>query len=303
MTDQIERLFEDLRADTMPRIVPPGSAAARGTVRHRRIRRTAMAGAGLAVVVAAGLGFGIPSHVRPPAPAAAPLPQAELDVLAKAAATQIGLHDGDRYGGTATAPAGRVITIKRVPGTYEIVTACGGEAGNVTVNVSGNTWTLPCAPKPAPAHLTMTVTAADPEITLDATPDATARGRYALAYSMQLSEDDQKQLSYDAMAVVGSGDDFGSSGGFLGSELNVQDETVKAGKYVFTFACAGGGWIKIEIANEDMTRAIKTYQKGCDGKATGFDVDIPTGATAVVMVTPSPYAENQAAVAWRWDRR
>ncbi|GAA2869721.1 hypothetical protein Acy02nite_18550 [Actinoplanes cyaneus] len=303
MTDQIERLFEDLRADTMPRIVPPGSAAARGTVRSRRIRRTAMAGAGLAVVVAAGIGFGAPSHLRQPAPAAAPLPQAELDVLAKSAATQIGLHDGDRYGGTATAPAGRVITLKRVPGTYEIVMACGGEAGNVAVNVSGNKWTLQCGPKPAPVHLTMTLTAADPEITLDATPDATARGRYALAYSMQLSEDDQKQLMYDADAVVGSSDEFGSGGGFLAADLDVRDERIKAGKYTFTFSCAGEGWVKVKIGNSDMTRVIKSYQKDCDGKATGFDVTLPAGTIGTVMVTPSPYAENQAAVAWRWDRR
>jgi hypothetical protein len=301
MTDQIERLFDDLRADTMPRIVPPGTAAARSTVRRRRIQRTAMAGAGLAVAAVAG--FGVPLAFRQPTPPAA-LSQGALDALAKSAATQIGLHDGDRYGGTATAPSGRVVTMKRVPGTYEVVVACGGEAGTVRVTVSGAEWPLRCGTKPAPVHITVAVTAANPEITLDAAPDTTARGRYGLAYSIQLSEDDRKQLMYDAEAVVGSGDQFGSSGGFLTSDLNVQDSTIKAGKYVFTYACTGGGWIKIEIGNEDMIRAIKTYQRDCDGKAAGFDVTLPAGTKAAfVMVTPSPDAENQAAVAWRWDSR
>jgi hypothetical protein len=57
MTDQIEQLFQDLRAETRPKIIAPGPGAARATVRRRREIRAA-AGSVLAVaVVAVGIGI------------------------------------------------------------------------------------------------------------------------------------------------------------------------------------------------------------------------------------------------------
>jgi hypothetical protein len=52
--DQLEELFADLRADTLPRVRPPGTQAARHTVRRRRTTRTV---ATAAVVLAAAGGL------------------------------------------------------------------------------------------------------------------------------------------------------------------------------------------------------------------------------------------------------
>jgi hypothetical protein len=59
MSDQFDALFTALRAETMPRVRPPGAESARSTVRRRRTRRmvvavttTALAVVGIAVAPA-----------------------------------------------------------------------------------------------------------------------------------------------------------------------------------------------------------------------------------------------------------
>jgi hypothetical protein len=58
MTDQIEQLFQDLRTETVPKIIAPGSGAARQTVRRRREIRAATGSVLAVAVVAVGIGTG-----------------------------------------------------------------------------------------------------------------------------------------------------------------------------------------------------------------------------------------------------
>src|SRR5687767_4615156 len=55
MPDQLDTLFADLRAETLPRTRPPGVTAVRRTVRRRRCRK--VAGATLALAAVAGGGY------------------------------------------------------------------------------------------------------------------------------------------------------------------------------------------------------------------------------------------------------
>ncbi|WIM97073.1 hypothetical protein ACTOB_000564 [Actinoplanes oblitus] len=308
MTDQLERLFADLRAETTPRITPPGTAAARSTVRRRRIRRTAIAGAGLAVaVVAAGAGFGFLSPFRPSPPAEQPAtlsPQAR-DSLARVAAQQIGLHDGDLYGGTINgSEPGRAVTLDRVPGEYELIAACAGQEGTVGLDVSGTHLSLPCGAKPGPVHATVTVPATEHQVTLEATPDAAARDRVGVAYSMALTQDAKDALVFTAYQRIGGSPEFGGNQAFVYSDVTMQEDRIDAGRYRFTVACAGAGSIRIELGNQQLMAAgpIATYQRKCDGKVGGYEITMPAGTTeATILVTPSKGAENQAGVAWRWD--
>lgn len=297
MTDQLERLFGELRAETMSQILPPGSEAARSTVRRRRTRRTAITAAGLVVLVATGVGFALPARTRKPAPAAA-MSREALAALAKSAAKQIGLTDDERDGGSVTAGLGHV-TMTRIPGDYEVTVACAGPAGVVHLTVYGVDQPLACTDRPPVIHVPLTVTASDPDVTIDIAPDAVAQGRYGLAFSVKLTDGEKERLIDEAKEGVGAG-----ARAFLdGPEFAEQDGDVRAGQYRFTVACAGAGSVKIELG--DLANpSIKTVQLDCDGRTAGYDVTLPPGTTGGGMIaTPSADAVHQAALAWRWDPR
>jgi hypothetical protein len=73
-TDQLKDLFDDLRAETVPAIRPPGAAAARRTLRRRRA--TAAAASAAAAVVAIAAGFTVVGGHGEPAPRPTPAPPA-----------------------------------------------------------------------------------------------------------------------------------------------------------------------------------------------------------------------------------
>ena len=107
MTDQLEYLFADLRADTMTQVRPPGATAARSTLRRRRTRRTVGAAAFLAVAGAGGVSATLPLSFG------APADPAELSERAAAVA---GVDPGAPHTLSGVATSGVVATGMMVAG-------------------------------------------------------------------------------------------------------------------------------------------------------------------------------------------
>jgi hypothetical protein len=123
VTDQLEYLFADLRADTMCEVRPPGTLAARSTLRRRRTRRTVGAAAFLVVAGAGGVSATL-----------ALSPQGEHVEPADRAAALAGVDPDAPRSVRGVAQSGVVGTEVMVAGTYTLAVACVGRGWvNVTL--------------------------------------------------------------------------------------------------------------------------------------------------------------------------
>lgn len=128
MTDQLEYLFADLRADSRCEVRPPGAVAARQTLRRRRTNRTVGAAAFLVV---AGTG-GVTATM-------ALSPRGEQVEAADRAAALAGVDPDAPHTMLGVARSGVVGTEMMVAGTYSLAVACVGRGWlNVTLrNANG----------------------------------------------------------------------------------------------------------------------------------------------------------------------
>ena len=115
MTDQLEYLFADLRADTMCEVRPPGAVAARRTLRRRRTNRTVGAAAFLVVAGAGGVTATM-----------ALSPRSEQVEPADRAAALAGVDPDAPDSVRGVARSGVVGTEVMVAGTYTLAVACVG---------------------------------------------------------------------------------------------------------------------------------------------------------------------------------
>jgi hypothetical protein len=168
MTDQIEQLFKDLRAETLPTIIAPGPGAARSAVRRKREIRAA-AGSVLAVaVVAAGVGAvrnrdggeGSPVAQASGPPVMEPTPDSALVARMQAAGNALGDPDKQPWVmATQTVIDGTdyendVNDIGQ--GRYDLLIFCAGP-GRLSVQVKADqygdkilaTGTVPCQEEPS----------------------------------------------------------------------------------------------------------------------------------------------------------
>ncbi|AEV81635.1 hypothetical protein ACWT_0621 [Actinoplanes sp. SE50] len=301
MADQIERLFADLRTDTLPRIRPPGADAARRTVRRRRRRAAAVTGIGLAVLAVAA--FTTPLRLSSPAEPAAPLSQAERDSLALDAARVIRLHDYPQTNGGTITGDGPLVTLDVLPGEYDFVAACAGQAGTVDLRAGETHLELPCGPAPDKKAITVAVTGRRQQISVAARSDPAALGRVGIGWALNLSEKSRAQLMAAARQAIGDNasstflDDNGASG--------VQDNSVRAGSYRVTAACIGTGPVHGQAGNQQATgpfHPLKAFVVECDGKAHDFDVTMPAGSK-MGFFEFSTVASAQGALGYRVTRR
>ena len=123
MTDQLEYLFADLRADTKCEVRPPGAVAARRTLRRRRTNRTVGAAAFLVVAGAGGVTATM-----------ALSPRGEQVEPADRAAALAGVDPDAPHSRQGVARSGVVGTEVMVAGTYTLAVACVGRGWvNVTL--------------------------------------------------------------------------------------------------------------------------------------------------------------------------
>lgn len=174
-TDQLERLFRELRVETLPTIIAPGPGAARATVRRKREIRAA-AGSVLAVaVVAAGIGTVRHHDLDAAAPAASPssppieLPTPDPVLSARADAAGKALGDPDKHPWvmatqTVLDRADYENDVNDIAqGKYRLFVYCAGP-GRVTVRVEAGQYgstvlgagTVPCREQPAATTIEVT---------------------------------------------------------------------------------------------------------------------------------------------------
>jgi hypothetical protein len=127
VTDQLEYLFADLRADTKCKVRPPGASAARRTLRRRRTNRTVGAAAFLVVAGTGGVSATL-----------ALSPQGEQVEPADRAAALAGVEPGAPHSLRGVARSGVVGTDLMVAGSYTLAVACVGR-GRLEVTLRGVT--------------------------------------------------------------------------------------------------------------------------------------------------------------------
>ncbi|GAA4597095.1 hypothetical protein BJY16_002246 [Actinoplanes octamycinicus] len=308
MTDQLEHLFADLRAETLPRITPPGVAAVRATVRRRRVRRTALA-AGLAAMAAVGAGYAVslPSPPELPAQPSPTLSAEQRNSLALEAARSIGLHDAALQNGGTSASAGPLLAKRLLRGDYQLSAACAGDRGSVDLHVAGRTLTLACGREPLQRSLTFTVSGATERVVVDARPDPAALDRVGVAWTLSMTPVSMRRLAETAEKALGE-NPAGRRAFFLDSLSSPGDGALPSGDIRITVACAGTGTFRMDIGDEaamdPRSTSVAAYDGKCDGTAGHFDVTVPAGTKRMIIVmTPSTAALGQAALAYRVTTR
>jgi hypothetical protein len=275
--DHIEDLFADLRSAEMGQVRPPGVAAARTTVRRRRM--TTAVAAGLALVAVAG---GI---------AAAGLSRAAVDqhdlsasVLDEQIATATRLvTDGAQSNYTlytGSMGASRSSSVDLAVVTYTMRIACVG-TGSVTValqqddpdvedgpSIDVGRHTVPCT---ADGHLLEVpftvrdniteVPLGNPDLQLfdgfrlsgvvTLTSDSSAV-RSSYAYLLTMSDTERQRLADQAKTAVDTIVDFdepvsAGSGAVEGTVNRNSDESMPTGSFMVHVTCAGTGGIDIRV--------------------------------------------------------
>ena len=287
MTDRLEVLFEDLRADTVTKIRPPGVAAARHTVRRRRDRRSAVAACAALVVAAGGVTY--LHRTLGGDPADAPLAATRDAVGAP--------FLQDAKVALTTTVAGEVSVTRDAdlrPGYYMLRTACAGE-GWVTVTVIGaeldggilalqygegpprsTTPPMPCATSPEPVSVNMDVPGSGGTVRVIVARGGAAPGEAAVTVGLV----DQAGLRREAESLVREATDHLQSGFAVAS--GVFD--LPAGDHRLIWSCVGRGRLSVSVGDAATPASRVSGGVSCGtGPATLIDFRSSGGSVAVVV--------------------
>jgi len=316
VTDQLEDLFADLRADELIQIRPPGAAAARRTV-HRRRTTKAVGGAAFVAVVAAG---GLGSYLLGPAHTSeSSLPDpATLAKRQSRAATAVGIDPSGQaatpHSAQGVAAAGIIATEVLVAGTYTLRFACVGP-GRLSVAIRSRTEVgqSPQAFLPDPqscvagqATTTSFVLAVSSTVDTELQSDDDAIDRSAYAFQLTLADTDLRRLGDESAARLSAAvpDSITSvSGPLTDGSQGIEDETLKAGRYLLSYTCIGVGQISMTLSVRSGTKQVLTSSRtlGCTdvGPLQTIPFEIPVGPNSItsITITPDPDANGQAAYA------
>jgi hypothetical protein len=316
--DQLEKLFSDLRAETLPQVRPPGAQAARRTVRRRR-GATSVAAALAVLAVVAGLTASLRTSREDVPPANPPVPGDTWLAWAGEAAKAVDLDlDAPVMGGALK--EGLTGINAAVGGLYQAKVACVGD-GSVTV-------TFVAAAGGYPSETTRLVVACGRTARTAATwfsvPGqegkvlasyvAGTSGRTAVAFRLNLAQVDRYRLQDLANAAFKSPIPRNLLSGwsqFLEKETGSGHDVVGPGRYRVSGACAGIGIGKVLLtvsAVPDRGRATPvahtTLSCGMTPKVTSVTFTIPeTPALALhTALNPSQPARGQIATSVRIER-
>jgi hypothetical protein len=319
VTDQLEDLFADLRADTLTQVRPPGVEAARRTVHRRRTTR-AVGGAAFVALIAAG---GIGSHLLGPLPfgqGGEPDP-AMLAKRQSRAATAVGLGADDKRqtprGMQGIAAAGVIATGLLAAGTYTVRLACAGP-GRLTAlfrvrATPGATARLvdsstqDCAVR-VPAVQTFTL-AENAAIEAELRPDGGAAGRAGYAFTLTLHDSDRQRLSDEVARRLRP--DFGTVLDETAEPMlyetagPIRNTTLSAGRYRLRYACSGVGGVRVTVGVRGAGRVSTSSTMvtcGSSGPVTTFPFEIRPGDTLATAAEPDADALGQSAYAELLER-
>ncbi len=295
MTDQLDDLFRDLRAETLTTVRPPGTGAARRTLRRRRRNRAAGAAACLAV---AGVG-GVGAHLL------GPVGEPEVGDRPDQAAAAVGPAVGARFSGHGAATSAVVASGLVLAGHYTIALSCLGP-GRVTLTVRvgdaemGSTSARCGDGRVSRAVFTLpdTLTA-----TAELSADDGADGRAGYAYAMTMRDEDRERLARDATGTLPAGplDPVVKEWSAPSDGLQAHDATLDAGGYRVFYTCAGTGHIELTIRTPD---AESNLVMDCEPplRADAEFVTMTGRETLSVRLAPDAEADRQSAYAVRLER-
>ncbi|MBO3741791.1 hypothetical protein [Actinoplanes flavus] len=192
-TDHLEAQFAELRADTLPTVRPPGTAAVRQTIRRRRTGRAVLSAAAAVLVIAAGITATTgnrspapPATTTTPSPEPTPTPAFQQADIARQALNE------SHHATPAIDVAEQVVNNYHLdhgnyPGDLVLRAACAG-TGEFTLTVHSQknrkvNWKritelqVPCSAQPEPVSIpfTMVEGAALHRFRIDGAPKFTDR--------------------------------------------------------------------------------------------------------------------------------
>ncbi|MEU4426789.1 hypothetical protein AB0F81_39725 [Actinoplanes sp. NPDC024001] len=295
MTDQIEKLFADLRAETLPAVRPPGTEPLRRAVRRRR---AALSGAAAVLVLGVA---GLVAVMRPssPQPVAAPpvsTPSAQAPVysdetLRARVSESLKLAEQPLPGViiTDTGSGPKETPRALLGGAYEIRMTCYGSGSmNVTVS-SGAVGTEPqVVVTPVVCDTTQTTVLTVPVVLAGTSgtllvriePDVAGPGQAAFGWTAQLAEADEtrwEQAAKNALGGKASGFKQRTSE-FVTDGVSYGRPTIEPGRYRVRAVCLGFGTVRLAI-----------------GPDVGGEMPTPTDEATV---TCSPDAPRTATVTY-----
>ncbi|WP_229074036.1 hypothetical protein [Actinoplanes sp. DH11] len=207
MSDKIEQLFADLRAETLTTVVPPGTGPLRRAARRRRTVLPVTAAA--AVLAVTGLSL----VVRPgdsPAPPAAPVgagPGHDSRTLEEEVSRKLGLDPALRTLGnvavsTANGPQEERRTLPG--GSYDVRLACFG-TGSMHVTVTAgrppatSPASVPCDDADRSTVITVPITVpGGGAVTVRVVPEVSGPGRAGFGYAIEMAQADRLRLQLRA---------------------------------------------------------------------------------------------------------
>jgi hypothetical protein len=315
MTDQIERLFADLRAETLPTVRPPGTAPLRSAVRRRR---AALSGAAAIMVLALAGGLALAN--RPgsdPAPPAAPRSDAPVHdglTLESRVATALEIDDSD------LPEPGEIITNtgygaqesrrELLGGAYEVRMVCWG-SGSMDVTVSSAAVgaapasvvdTLACDTTGTVRALPIVVPDPGGTLAVRIEPAVAGPGRAAFGWTPRLAQPDRSrwmQAARDALGEsrhsIGGGSDFLETHG-----TGFDHENAEAGRYRVRAVCVGYGSVRLVIGASGvppLVPADRAELRCSPAPPTPASVSWTTAEGLAYDVEPDPDARGRSAVA------
>ncbi|GAA2573878.1 hypothetical protein GCM10010435_56260 [Winogradskya consettensis] len=338
MPDHIENLFAGLRADTLPQVLPPGTAAARRTVRRRRtIRLVSVATAALAVAgVVTVVGLPRMDDGEQPVAASQWVAKARAAVVERQAEdhgdVDVTVAGGQASDGTVAADGSAFFNDVNAGG-YTVAVACGGP-GVLTVGMTlthdsddlidlgGQVVTCGTDPKAAELQFRVQRTG---KLTVSLSGDAQAAGSagYALALYLNADSGEPATVSPQARYNVGRANSLLSAGpetqqDSLTTEGDSQStivETKKAGEYQLRVACAGGGSVQLIVGQLELKNGTFVQHEGfvfedtvqcVDVDPTPYpgliDLPMPKNSAVSVTIKPDEAARNTAGLAFTLQR-
>lgn len=268
MAEEFEDLFAALRADTMPRVRPPGVARVRRTVRRRRAATATFAGVLLVVLGGTVALLGLPAG-HPPSTAAGALSQTELDHLTGLADRAVTAgNPGPTVFARRGPVAGLVTATEQVYlGEINLQVACAG-SGSVTLLVRGTPGSesgsttrtevarlvAACTAEPLPAGTTF-VLGQFVDITVELVDTGSARDRAGFAYRATSdtgapaaagseASDPTAALRLPERLPAGSG--WGGGGAVSTRPVSTGWEWLD-GDFRLAVACAGTGTLRVTV--------------------------------------------------------
>lgn len=336
MNDQFDKLFANLRTQTLHEIRPPGTDAARRTVRRRQGIVTsigAVVAVGAVVSAMAVAGGHLPNGGAAAAPSASPdfsefPPQPDPAQAARMAAAERAMGDPEKLPWVMATTGvmtddGYENHVNDMPADdYQLFVYCVGK-GTVDVVVKAGNYgdtklaagTVACAETPVPGQLTVRQPV-DGYLRIFMRGDRRAAGKAGFAFKFVRTAELKDPASAASTANANAAAQLLAGAGVPGAKKvttesdKTLDEPRPAGNYLASFACAGPGKVSFivrsaktlrdgTVATDGQTRTAVTHECTAAGKFTkNVAMSLPGDSAFTITAEADAAARNKAGWAY-----